>query len=820
MTPIERYAMRFIEETEAQWSAEQLAAAEREIEEQKNQWERKRLEAMQEEEERRTREIEEENELLTYSREDATNQVSNKTKRSIFYVKDKENGEQVINVNDKQIKRSLNQQFRGRGKRGRPSLSRRLANSRSISKNDDLNLTNEETSDSKMSVESTYSESDSETEEDNTDDANYSSVSNYVDSNSPRTRSSGSVAINLWTLDVSPILPGVKPVKSNSTSLSAKKKLEQNVDDPDKIKKSKLDGTIECNESEVVTIKKRGRKPKNFNSIKKEHFDETYTKLNKNNGSKIPIESDDLSETSDNSCHLKVGEDAILESLKDTVGVLHLCNIDDIMEDQDISLNLAKVKGKLKTAIEKAEKFKDEKLSCDISTKLENKQIQSSPNYVHKETEDLLHLTAKDSTLVKTNMSVINNCKENKTFKNNLDILKIVEREMLHKENLREREIKQDEQFKDTFNKNVTTEANECEENYTNCVLWDERKIEGSSKVDIADNIKDKAVCNNQLKEPILCKNHYKKTDLESTKICEDKMKGRNTSKNYVLHSDEESDSLLVNINHTKDASTDCRKDGLFQFVGVCERSSELNETQQSFKDVLKSSNNKDIIKNISCGSEVGELCSTSDNSRTIEDINIKKDNVPKPIEDLQDANKSGQCMVDKNSEKNFGHESENGELNVKDKKILKVVLTSLPKYEFEKYYHKNRNVSTSVDLVNSILSSKTPSNLKLSLHKNQIREKTDLATKPSDVDQLCLHSLGVSKSCKIEKNCTKSPKIKKSSSNPQNTLDSWVMKSSKAMPSLEDEDTNKSSDIASPNVLSSSSQYEDCVREDNLMTE
>ncbi|XP_022917364.2 helicase domino isoform X2 [Onthophagus taurus] len=75
LRPIERYAMRFIEETEAAWSPEQLAAAEREIEEQKLEWERNRLAAMKEEEERRARELEEDNELLTFSREDAINQV-------------------------------------------------------------------------------------------------------------------------------------------------------------------------------------------------------------------------------------------------------------------------------------------------------------------------------------------------------------------------------------------------------------------------------------------------------------------------------------------------------------------------------------------------------------------------------------------------------------------------------------------------------------------------------------------------------------------------------------------------------------------------
>ncbi|XP_066144904.1 helicase domino isoform X1 [Euwallacea fornicatus] len=75
LSPIEKYAMKFIEQTESAWSAEQLAAATRQIEEQKREWELNQMAAMREEEERRQRELEEENDMITYSREDATNQV-------------------------------------------------------------------------------------------------------------------------------------------------------------------------------------------------------------------------------------------------------------------------------------------------------------------------------------------------------------------------------------------------------------------------------------------------------------------------------------------------------------------------------------------------------------------------------------------------------------------------------------------------------------------------------------------------------------------------------------------------------------------------
>ncbi|XP_076250256.1 domino helicase [Rhynchophorus ferrugineus] len=75
LSPIEKYAMKFIEQTESAWSAEQLAAAERQIEEQKREWEQNRMAAMRQEEERRVRELEQESDMITYTREDATNQV-------------------------------------------------------------------------------------------------------------------------------------------------------------------------------------------------------------------------------------------------------------------------------------------------------------------------------------------------------------------------------------------------------------------------------------------------------------------------------------------------------------------------------------------------------------------------------------------------------------------------------------------------------------------------------------------------------------------------------------------------------------------------
>nr|AAK93237.1 LD32234p [Drosophila melanogaster] len=78
LSPIERYAMRFVEETGAAWTAEQLRAAEAELEAQKREWEANRLAAMHKEEELLKQETEAE-EMLTYSRKDSSNQVNTKT---------------------------------------------------------------------------------------------------------------------------------------------------------------------------------------------------------------------------------------------------------------------------------------------------------------------------------------------------------------------------------------------------------------------------------------------------------------------------------------------------------------------------------------------------------------------------------------------------------------------------------------------------------------------------------------------------------------------------------------------------------------------
>ncbi|XP_055631475.1 helicase domino isoform X2 [Toxorhynchites rutilus septentrionalis] len=75
LSPIERYAMRFVEDTEGTWTAVQLKAVEAEIEQQKREWEANRLAQQKREEEAARKQEAEESELLTFSREDANNQI-------------------------------------------------------------------------------------------------------------------------------------------------------------------------------------------------------------------------------------------------------------------------------------------------------------------------------------------------------------------------------------------------------------------------------------------------------------------------------------------------------------------------------------------------------------------------------------------------------------------------------------------------------------------------------------------------------------------------------------------------------------------------
>ncbi|XP_041456348.1 helicase domino-like isoform X3 [Lytechinus variegatus] len=74
LTPIERYAVVYLEETLEPITAEELKEAEEQVEAAKREWELGRLQALKEQEEREA-ELEEDEVLYTYSREDSENQV-------------------------------------------------------------------------------------------------------------------------------------------------------------------------------------------------------------------------------------------------------------------------------------------------------------------------------------------------------------------------------------------------------------------------------------------------------------------------------------------------------------------------------------------------------------------------------------------------------------------------------------------------------------------------------------------------------------------------------------------------------------------------
>lgn len=81
LSPIERYAMKFVEETGGQWAADKLRMAEADFEQQKREWEANRQAAQRkaEEEQQLQQQMDEDDYPLTYSSEDAKNQVKAKS---------------------------------------------------------------------------------------------------------------------------------------------------------------------------------------------------------------------------------------------------------------------------------------------------------------------------------------------------------------------------------------------------------------------------------------------------------------------------------------------------------------------------------------------------------------------------------------------------------------------------------------------------------------------------------------------------------------------------------------------------------------------
>ena len=247
--------MKFMEDTEAVWSAEQLAAAEAEIEQQKREWELGRLQVLKEEADRHTRDADDDEQLLTFSHEDAHNQVNNSTGP-----RNSDDSKKSVTGGNRRSRGS----GRGRGGRGQ-GRNRNHSGAQNYSTSDsdtsffnDVNATSsvddEDGGDGGGDDDGGGGDDDDDDDDDDGDDdeleesdekdsssgdESYIGGSRYnrsgsrkstipnnhrlISPNSPRTRSSGTVSINLWTLDVSPILPGVKPIGTsaqNQTSVT------------------------------------------------------------------------------------------------------------------------------------------------------------------------------------------------------------------------------------------------------------------------------------------------------------------------------------------------------------------------------------------------------------------------------------------------------------------------------------------------------------------------------------------------------------------------------------------------------------------------
>lgn len=407
--------MRFIEETEAAWSAEQLAAAEREIEEQKREWEQNRLAAMREEAERRARELEEENDLLTFPREDATNQVSDNIKKvNKTEIVHKRLGRTFKNRrrNRRMFSKLKTTTQNGRKIKVRCYRTRRLRKHTKVVKKpiDIEECSNESVStetksenvidseDNDNSVDSiTNSVGDNEihrngdinddTAESEGDSTCSSSeetkiVENYVDHNSPRTRSRGTVAINLWTLDVSPILPGVKPVKSsNIIGKRDKHKSKDDTESENEDTNKKI--TVNKNFTESVAEKNKNVNDSSEKSPIKRH-------LKKRNGTKSVI-SDITVEAN----ALKVPKTTDNPLIEDNSKKLE--KIDDSTTLADLRRALAKklLSDNCKDTTATSKIDNDKKMNCVKNTSITRLNKNSSENKQKNSNQEELRNNAK-----------------------------------------------------------------------------------------------------------------------------------------------------------------------------------------------------------------------------------------------------------------------------------------------------------------------------------------------------------------------------------------------------------------------------------------
>lgn len=222
--------MKFIESADDGWAAEaeRMAA---EIEQQKKEWELGRLQALKEEEERLAHNSDDE--LLAYSSADAHNQVNMKKKKGRNKGRPKTKGLKKAEVESSKV-----EVFEEREEREKSSRTSYISTSGS-EKESECESDFEQASDSDSREEMSSSEevyNPGKHKLRNSSGASATSrtssetsmpkspppkvLFSTVSEDSPRTRSRGHVKINLWTLDVNPVLPGERPMPFSRKQLA------------------------------------------------------------------------------------------------------------------------------------------------------------------------------------------------------------------------------------------------------------------------------------------------------------------------------------------------------------------------------------------------------------------------------------------------------------------------------------------------------------------------------------------------------------------------------------------------------------------------
>lgn len=519
LSPIERYAMRFVEETGGSWT-EQLRCAEAEIEQQKREWEANRLAALRKEEEDAKRALEEEeNQLLTYSGVDARNQVNNnKSKKSVnrSLVRNKSvtnnarrRQSEIVKSNRRQSRNQTPRRGSPQSKRKslpattiqspkkrkieetRPTRNRSITttprsipkrscrqtnNSRSETMTDNDNDNNDVSSDGgnassneskkatseslvhsdddsldECSLDVMYdeqqsesnsvqapsssgvdndksdsSDNDSETAENGSEqngkqcvsvlksvsaEKRRESLTNRLDINSPRTRSRGTVKLNLWALDDSPILPSFggrskrnqnKPNDLHDKSVSETKNTRSRSNSPtdstkksnDKRSRSKSQ-SIERDES-VISTSNRSRSNSLSNDLDGNATDTSTNHLAENEPIVCIKRCRSTSQDNVNQDSKLTTNTAITNDRRKTIAVIKLAQIKDGLDGCSKPLKAKRPPKKVVVKNGKSSSTLDSWLSSSKSAKI---VLNKDDDAITKHLTEIATRTRRASTL-------------------------------------------------------------------------------------------------------------------------------------------------------------------------------------------------------------------------------------------------------------------------------------------------------------------------------------------------------------------------------------------------------------------------------------